>query len=98
MLSVLSAVLLDFLLIGFGIATLGWCAPARTWQASIDLTTLPCEGFPRRRRTLTAGSATRRFLANRFLRKQNLPQHAVEQHVEWWACSFALPRLLDAAP
>ncbi len=25
----------------------------------------------------------RRFLANRFLRKQNLPQHAVEQHVEW---------------
>lgn len=26
-----------------------------------------------------------RFLANKFLRKQSLPQHAVEQHVEWCA-------------
>ena len=31
----------------------------------------------------------RRFLANRFLRKQNLPQHAVEQHVEWCVRAFA---------
>lgn len=47
LLSVLSAVLLDFLLVGFGIASVSW------------------------------------FLANKFLRKQSLPQHAVEQHVEW---------------
>lgn len=28
-----------------------------------------------------------RFIANRFLRKTNLPQHQVEQHLEWWVYS-----------
>jgi hypothetical protein len=31
-----------------------------------------------------------RFIANRFLRKRNLPQHQVEQHCEWCASSAAV--------
>ncbi|GBF95508.1 hypothetical protein Rsub_07858 [Raphidocelis subcapitata] len=47
MLSVLSAVVVDFLLIGLATSSTCW------------------------------------FIANRFLRKRNLPHHQVEQHVEW---------------
>eukprot|EP00878_Enallax_costatus_P030192 GHUV01032853.1.p1 GENE.GHUV01032853.1~~GHUV01032853.1.p1 ORF type:complete len:305 (+),score=40.77 GHUV01032853.1:411-1325(+) len=48
LLTILSAVVVDCLLLGIAIATAGW------------------------------------FIANRFLRKKNLPQHQVEQHLEWY--------------
>lgn len=47
LLSIVSAVVVDFLLIGLAISSACW------------------------------------FIANRFLRKRNLPHHQVEQHVEW---------------
>jgi len=33
-----------------------------------------------------ANKCAPRFIANRFLRKRNLPHHQVEQHVEWCVC------------
>ena len=47
LLTVLSAVLVDFLLLGLAVSSAAW------------------------------------YAANRFLRRRNLPSHAVEQHVEW---------------
>eukprot|EP00879_Flechtneria_rotunda_P032516 GHRR01035733.1.p1 GENE.GHRR01035733.1~~GHRR01035733.1.p1 ORF type:complete len:176 (+),score=30.00 GHRR01035733.1:30-530(+) len=47
LLTIVSAVVVDCLLLGIAIATAGW------------------------------------LIANRFLRKKNLPQHQVEQHLEW---------------
>lgn len=72
MLTVLSAVLVDFLLLGFAIATACWWV----WVCGRP----PAAGGPHSPDLL--GNALHRLIANRFLRKK-AHVYQVEQHVEW---------------
>ena len=80
-LTILSAVVVDYLLLGVVLATIGWRAPrARRGPAAGRLLTSPqC----RSRSQAALAVPRRRLVSNRYLRAAGTHSHAVEQRVEW---------------
>ena len=82
LLTVVSAVLVDYLLLGVVLATSGWCVSRRAREAArscqlLVLTQRPC-------------LVLRRLLSNRYLRTMATLSHSVEQRVEWFVATQLL--------
>ena len=97
----LSAVLVDCLLLGAAVAT-------ACWYVRKDTALLPCTALPFRVGFILSETSltplhvsppvsTCRLVANRFLRRRNLPQHQVEQHLEWYGLLCRAVLMHDAS-